>query len=566
MQTIFQIQLQFTAGVVLLLLCRPLLNRFPKIVPYCLWCILFLRLLCPFSLATDFAVWPVQDHAETAEQVERQQMGKDPETVDEIITGGVQQTDTEVMVDGNGQNRAENVAGDVSRTGAENSIDYWLDTHIILFVGIWAAGMALYLTYALYAVCKYRHYVKGADVCPGRQQVYESSQITTPFVFGILHKKIILPQGLSDAEREYILCHEEMHIRRNDHLVKWIVFLLTGIYWFQPMVWVAAHYLEQDMEMSCDEMVIRNMGDGIRKVYAQSLLSFAKGRRQEILPPAFASGGVKQRIQNVLQAKRFRKWMIPVSVVLVISFVAILFTEQREQAEQNDGQGRPDIQQTAEMTSAEASDTPVDKMISDVVEDDKTSEDQISTQDNPSPPKQYVYKEDVTHDGIKDIITLDMTALYDESLATGEEETITVTSGKTGKKIASYTADTVHYGWNGLYLYEGQEGKYLVNWKPAMYQGLGAFQFRVFSLKEDGKEDVLIEKEFRFDLNPGKINFDKKAYQEYIDLVNDYLSKSYVIVDTDQGKVMYSTKEKQLRASYDGSWVIDDYQELKVTE
>ncbi|MDE6852447.1 MAG: M56 family metallopeptidase [Lachnospiraceae bacterium] len=558
-------------------------------------------------------------------------------------------------------------------------------------------------------------------------------------MFGILHKKIILPQGLSDTEREYILCHEEMHIRRNDHLVKWIVFLLTGIYWFQPLVWVAAHYLEQDMEMSCDEMVIRNMGDGIKKAYAQSLLSFAKGRRQEMLPLAFASGGVKWRIRNVLQTKRFRKWMIPVSVMLAVTFAVILFTER------SDGRSRPDLQQTAEATLA--SDTPVEtktmaknaieknfgkffdfndsntsyetyfmqrydqyriddlsqwkdetgkwcypekyefllnfhsnsdmaaqqfppelledmdteELLSFILQGKKTTltwgwisyeyylmglvvhyryynyvhelmnrgdcaqvvhqyykrysqqdkeryskmywqkngrmEDSLEavnfqfvealewfflalegkgvpdedtygsslerTLNNPSPPQQYIYKEDVTHDGIKDTITLDMTALYDESLATGEEETVTVTSGKTGKKIASYTADTVHYGWNGLYLYEDHGEKYLVNWKPVMYQGVGVFQLRVFSLKENGKEDVLLEKEFHFDLNPGKIHFDKKAYQEFIELVNSYLSNSYVIVDTDQGEVIYSREERQLMAPYDGSWVLEDYQELK---
>lgn len=188
------------------------------------------------------------------------------------------------------------------------------------------------------------------------------------------------------------------------------------------------------------------------------------------------------------------------------------------------------------------------------------------TLDNVSRPKEYVYHEDVTHDGVEDTITLNMAALYDESLVTGEEETVTVTSGKTGKKLASYTADTVHPGWNGIYLYENNLGKYLIQWQPAMYQGVGAFQLRVFSLKEDGTEEVELEKEIHFDLNPGRIDFDEKAYQDYIDLVNAYLRNSYVIIDTDQGEVNFSTSEGQFMPIYDGSWVIDEYKEINRNE
>lgn len=186
--------------------------------------------------------------------------------------------------------------------------------------------------------------------------------------------------------------------------------------------------------------------------------------------------------------------------------------------------------------------------------------------DHVSRPKEYVYHEDVTHDGVEDTITLNMAALYDESLATGEEETVTVTSGKTGKKLASYTANTVHLGWNGIYLYENNSGKYLIQWQPAMYQDVGAFQFRVFSLNEDGTEEVELEKDFRFDLNPGRLDFDQKAYQDYIDLVNSYLNNSYVIIDTDQGEVIYATEEGQHMAPYDGSWVIDEYKEINRNE
>lgn len=843
LQIMFQMQLLFMTGAFLLLISRPLLAKFPRVISYVLWCVLFLRLLCPFSLDTDSALWPVQNIVDLAEQkrqtgsvrgiseqgTEDVRMQKEAgDVIGQSGQAGLEETkqDREGV---SSQNRAENVVQDsagetaanagqvgvgeyadggshasdvadsagvietedkngASQSEVQGTSDYlkekgvventsggwthfmqlagykigsavnnflavifrWMEDHTLLLAGIWGLGMIVYLLWSLYAVRKYGQYVSEATLCSDRKRVYESEQASSPFVFGICHKKIILPHGLSEEEREYIICHEEMHLRRGDDLIKWILFILTGIYWFQPMVWVAAYYLEQDMEMSCDEMVIRKMGDQIKKVYAQSLLSFAGGRTQEMLPPAFASGSVKSRIHNVLQPKRFRKWMIPVSVILVVFFAAVLFTVQRNGAGQNVGPSQESKLSVVETTSTATADRSDEEMLNlseteesrekaieknfgkfyskddsisdyetyfihrykkyriednklwkdkkgnwcypkkykfsfvpsnpalmaaqqfppELLEDmdteellsfilsgeknvtwgwcaydnylmglslyyssynyihelmnredcaavvhqkyNKYTDDEVRkysksysaehfgeesqktinfrlieglewffmalegkkvpdeytyglelerTLDDPMPPQEYVFQEDVTHDGVKDTITLHMEALRDESLATGEEETVTVTSGKTGKKIASYTADTIHYGWNGIYLYEDKTGVYLVEWKPIMYQGVGAFSLRVFSLKEDGTEDVLTEKKYDFNLNPGKMDFDQKAYRDYIDFVNSYLKNSYVIVDTDQGEVMYSTKEGQLMSPYDGSWVIDDYKE-----
>lgn len=850
METWIQIQLQFMAGCIVLLLCRPLLAKFPRVLSYGLWCVLFLRLLCPFSIEWDmpgegqqYAV--VESEENGSKQIDMAQNGAKQNESSSANTAGnvINQNHTgnqgsadqgaanqgniteqekygnqgsvtyqgNAVEQGNAANKGdaaeqgkstnqENITeqgstanqGGISQaaaslnTGKQSnsrlwmlsrsivsvadkcflSICRWVEGNIRILASIWGIGMVVYLLYAVSAVRRYRRFVREA-VPTEESQVWESRQLASPFVFGIRQKKIIIPVGLAEEERKYIICHESMHIHRKDDLVKWIVFIINGIYWFQPMVWVAAYFLEQDMEMSCDEMVIRKMGNTIRKDYAQSLLSFATGKRQEILPLAFASGGVKKRIQNVLQPGRFRKWMIPLIVVLVLLLAVVLYTKQS-------GMDRGDRKQTAESTFAVKTEPPADTKTAAPEKNDETSDDLMAgmyiqpedkvgsrtknaieknfgkfydyvdsstsyetyfierykkyrlddlsqwkdekgqwcypkeyefvwipsdvtkmaaqqfppelledmdteellsfiiqgektpiiwgwncfdnylmgltyyyraynyihelmnredcaqvihqkyqqyskddrkkysklfwresgnyedsteavnfqlveclewffltlegkavpdeliygsdlerTLDRSRYPKEYVYHEDVTHDGKKDTITLHMEALYDESLATGEEETVTVTSGKTGKKIASYTADTVHHGWNGIYLYENRYGKYLIQWQPAMYQGMGDFKFRVFSLKEDGTEEVEMEKEFRFDLNPGKMDFDKKAFQDYMDLVNTYLKNSYVIIDTDQGEVMFSTEEGQLTAPYDGSWVIDTYKENK---
>lgn len=842
MQIMFQMQLSFMAGAVLLLCFRPLLGRFPRALSYALWCIVFLRLACPLSLETGlpFCSMPnmgniagkyqqtdyLQGKAAQDTESSRTQRddGERPIQPGQDSTGEMAQTETgvsnqnskegavqggavksynrsgegdagnDISGDGNlldvaggsvvdpaengnlvkegpgaesapGRNAQKENAGFWGQSfyGTANKflsvmtdilavLYHWMEMHASSLAAIWILGIGVYLSVSFYNVRKFGYYVREATPCTDGGSVYESGQIASPFVFGIRQKKIILPHGLSEEERKYIICHEEMHLRRRDDLVKWMVFVLNGIYWFQPFAWVAAYCLEQDMEMSCDEMVIRKMGHQIKKSYAQSLLSFAGGRTQEMLPPAFASGSVKSRIRNVLRAKHSRKWMLPVSLVLILSFAVILFTVQRNQAGRPAGSFQESRQAAETMPTAtadrldeempdasgkeesreqaiennfgkffyrddaqpdyetylsrqyqkyrfdnilfwkdkdhwcypkkykfsfvttdhavmaaqqfppellEAMDT--EELLSFILSGKKDltwggmlydnylqflcsyyqqynyihelmnrqdcaaavhqryqrfSEDEIQrysrsesqyawqhsmrvteestnfklvealewffmalegkkvpneaayglelekTLDDPMLPQEYVFQEDVTHDGIKDTITLHMEALRDESLATGEEETVTVTSGKTGKKIASYTADTVHYGWNGIYLYEDKTGKYLVEWKPAMYQGVGAFSLRVFSLGEDGTENVLTEKKFKFNLNSNKFDFDRKAYRNYIDFVNTYLKNSYVIVDTDQGEVQYSTKEGQLSSPYDGSWVIEDVKEM----
>ena len=126
----------------------------------------------------------------------------------------------------------------------------------------------------------------------------------TPFVLGLIRPKIYLPAGLNDDERDYILLHEQIHIRRKDHIIKMLAFFVLCIHWFNPLVWVAYLIMSIDMELSCDERVLKDMNEEIKKPYANSLLSLATGRH--ILngsPIAFGEGNVKRRIINVLNYK-----------------------------------------------------------------------------------------------------------------------------------------------------------------------------------------------------------------------------------------------------------------------
>ena len=164
----------------------------------------------------------------------------------------------------------------------------------------------------------------------GLKRCYVSEQINTPFVFGILCPSVYLPAGLSEQELPYILEHERTHIRRGDHLVKPLAFLVLGIHWFNPLVWLAFSAMSKDMEMSCDEAVLRKMGKEIKQDYSASLLSFACGRTfPGGSPLAFGEGQVKGRIRNILNYKKPGFWGMLAAVILLLAAGITLMSDPR---------------------------------------------------------------------------------------------------------------------------------------------------------------------------------------------------------------------------------------------
>lgn len=174
--------------------------------------------------------------------------------------------------------------------------------------------------------------------------IYFCEGINVPFTMGVFQPRIYLPKGIEGEELEYILCHEGVHIRRRDYLVKSAAFLLTAINWFNPFVWVAFHFMESDMEMSCDEKVVEIMGANIKRQYSQSLLNFAVEKGQMAMTPlTFGENNVKGRIKNVLSYKNIgrnaRKWSVVLGIVVLAGMWAVLFTARVEGAQVQGGSG-----------------------------------------------------------------------------------------------------------------------------------------------------------------------------------------------------------------------------------
>ena len=153
--------------------------------------------------------------------------------------------------------------------------------------------------------------------------VYECGAFRSPFVLGFFRPKIYIPFGLEPRQREHVLCHESAHIQRRDYLVKPLGFLLLAIHWFNPLVWLAFHLMSRDMEMSCDEKVLSQLGEEARREYSLSLLSIGSRRRFPAPNPlAFGETGVKERVVNVMKFRRAKRWVTVAAAVAVVAVTA----------------------------------------------------------------------------------------------------------------------------------------------------------------------------------------------------------------------------------------------------
>jgi beta-lactamase regulating signal transducer with metallopeptidase domain len=189
---------------------------------------------------------------------------------------------------------------------------------IILFVLaiVWITVMLVLIAYSIVSYWRLKMRVRTAVLV--KDNIYTVENIPTAFVLGLIKPRIYLPIGLSELEQSYILRHEQTHIKRLDYIIKPIAFLVLCVHWFNPLAWLSFILMSRDMEMSCDEKVIAQLGSGIKKDYSTSLLSLSSGRRLiNASPLAFGESNVGSRIKNVLNYKRPAFWAILITALLL---------------------------------------------------------------------------------------------------------------------------------------------------------------------------------------------------------------------------------------------------------
>lgn len=296
-------------GVVLaVLLLRMLLWRAPKIYHYLLWGLVLYWLLCPFTFVSTFSFLGAFGETDGARmQIEERQ-------TQAVIQGS---EIPEALQGGQMQETVLHVAwkGESVRLSRRNVL------RIAFYV--WAAGIAAMLLYGACSLVFLSRRLKGAVRM--QDNTFLSDYVPMPFVIGVVRPRIYLPSSLQEKEKEYIIMHERTHIRRGDHVVRMLAFLALAVYWFHPLVWLAYYLSGKDMEMSCDEAVMRKMDRDIRADYATSLLNLATGRLfPGGTPLAFGEGDTKTRIKNVMRWRRPKPVAAAFSLA-VVAMAAVVF-------------------------------------------------------------------------------------------------------------------------------------------------------------------------------------------------------------------------------------------------
>ena len=312
---VLDMSLTASTVVLIVLALRFFLRKTPKVYSYALWSVVLFRLLCPVSLENGLSIVPgnvgYRPGDQTMEIYEAMEPGETAmaayHAVGDVLNGGLGTITVRLEPE-----HAQTVGG-----GSAYSALMHPDVWFLVLARLWPTGMALMAAYSLYSLASLWRRLKQAVLL--RDNIYRAEGIGTPFVLGLFRPKIYLPAGVQEAEMPYIVRHEQYHIRRGDHIIKILAFAALCVHWFNPLVWLAFVLAGKDMEMSCDEAVLREMGGEIRADYSQSLLALATGRgRFAATPLAFGEGDPKGRIKNVL------KWKKPGVKVTVIAVIVCL--------------------------------------------------------------------------------------------------------------------------------------------------------------------------------------------------------------------------------------------------
>ena len=200
-----------------------------------------------------------------------------------------------------------------------NPLQIWIP----VLAGIWLFGIAALFLYSAVSYCRLRRKVCEAVIL--RDNIYQSENVCSPFVLGIIRPKIYLPYHMDSREVGHVIAHEQTHIRRKDHWWKPLGFLLLTIHWFNPLMWLSYVLLCRDIELACDEKVIGKMGNAQRADYTQALVACSVDRRLiAACPLAFGEIGVKERVKSVMNYKKPAFWIVLASVI-VCAVIAVCF-------------------------------------------------------------------------------------------------------------------------------------------------------------------------------------------------------------------------------------------------
>ena len=295
--------------ILAVLVLRVVLKKAPKWVMPLLWGVVALRLVCLFSIESALSLIPSAETipseivTETREPVLYEQATLD------IVTNPTLPSAAEVPVG-------------VSRQQAQVDFN--------IYSVLWLAGMAALLVHALVSAGKLKRKLATAILL--RDNIYESEFVDSPFVFGVVKPNIYLPMHMDEGTAAYVIAHEHAHLARRDHWWKVLGYLVLALHWFNPLVWVAYILFCRDIELACDEKVVRGLDGAARADYSQALLSCAAPKRAvAACPLAFGEGNIKTRVKSALHYKKPAFWVAAAAVLAVVIMAVCFLTNPRSE-------------------------------------------------------------------------------------------------------------------------------------------------------------------------------------------------------------------------------------------
>lgn len=299
---------------------RVILKKAPKRFRLLLWAVVGLRLVLPVSIESALSLVP---SAQTL-----------PEGV---MYAAAPELNTGIAALNDAINPAFTAAFAPEPAASANPLQVLLPVASV----IWLAGAAVMLLWALVSWLRLRRRVAEAVRLEGN--VFESERVASPFVLGLIRPRIYLPFGLDEGAREQVLTHERAHIARGDHVIKPIGWLILAVYWYNPLVWLAYALFCRDIELACDERVIRRLPVSGRADYSQALLDLSRPHHGVgACPLAFGESAVKGRVKSVLTYKRPAFWLIMLAALLCIGAAVCFLTDPKAEADDSVPSDAPD--------------------------------------------------------------------------------------------------------------------------------------------------------------------------------------------------------------------------------
>ncbi|MCM1216453.1 MAG: M56 family metallopeptidase [Lachnospiraceae bacterium] len=488
------VNMSISAGWLILavILLRPLLKRAPRQITVALWGLVGVRLALPFSIESIFSLIPSRETISPDIMLERTP----------AVHTGIPALDGAV-------NPVIGVSLAPAPAASANPLQIWIP---ILSI-IWMMGMAVILSYTAASYWRLRRRV--ATAIPIKGNLYRSDRVESPFVLGLIRPRIYLPCTIAGRDARPIIAHERAHIRRRDHWWKPLGFLLLTVHWFNPLVWIAYVLLCRDIELACDEKVIRGLDNDQRADYSQALLSCSVSRRGiAACPLAFGEVGVKERVRSVLNYRRPAFWVILAAVVVCAAVALCFLTDPAGQP----GPAEPEQQPVA--GAGGDSGVPADGYGSAAGEREQSVFQDAAIWEGA----------DLDHDGETELILV-------REHNGGEYYELEVVK-QDGTLLWSREAGTVHTGEAAFLLYEGDGEDYLVEYLPAIYQGMGSYSCTQFSL-EGGVETEENQWTADFQLPVQEITGKMRAFAEVGNMI---MKDGIVLLGTVGGELVIGPK------------------------